>query len=191
LLDLATSHAFGEEAVHAIFCKCKGKAQAKPMDEAKDHSQWVKGKKDSWRRYDSVFVIAVDRVHKQKTGRLNHISFDKIVKMPCRNHGYPVKHTLEECDLIKRYFSGDYKATRTDVSSRPANNEEKGDTYPDPKGCLMIFGGPVAYESKCQKKLTAREVNVAALGEAVLAFLKWSKTMITLTERITPTTFRN
>jgi hypothetical protein len=38
LLDLATSHTFSEEAVHAIFCKCKGKAQAKPVDEAKDHS---------------------------------------------------------------------------------------------------------------------------------------------------------
>ena len=44
----------------------------------------------------------VDRVHKQKTGKLNHVSFDKIVKLPCHNHGYPVKHTLEECDLIKR-----------------------------------------------------------------------------------------
>jgi hypothetical protein len=59
LLDLTTSHASGEEAVYAIFCKYKGKAQAKPMD-----------------------------------------------------------------------------------------NEEKGDAYPNPKGCLMIFGGLVAYESK-------------------------------------------
>jgi hypothetical protein len=39
----------------------------------------------------------------------------------------------------------------------------------------MIFGGPVAYESKRWQKLTAREVNAAALGEAALVFLKWSK----------------
>jgi hypothetical protein len=35
LLDLVTSHASGEEAIHAIFCKYKGKAQAEPADEAK------------------------------------------------------------------------------------------------------------------------------------------------------------
>jgi hypothetical protein len=54
--------------------------------------------------------------------------------MPCCNHGYPVKHTLEECDLIQRYFSGDYKATGTDAPSGPAGIEEKGDAYPTQKG---------------------------------------------------------
>ena len=67
--------------------------------------------------------------------------------MSCRNHGYLVKHTLEECDLIKSYFCGDYKATGTDVPSGHAGNE-KGDAYPDLKGCLMIFYESVAYESK-------------------------------------------
>ena len=110
----------------------------------------MKGKKDSWRCHDNEFVAVVDRVHKQKTGKFNHVSFNKIIKMSCRNHGYPVKHTLEVCDLIKRYFSGDYKMIGTDVPSEPASNEEKGDAYPDPRGCLMIFGKPIAYESKCQ-----------------------------------------
>ena len=81
---------------------------------------------------------------------------DKIVKMSCHNHGYPVKHTLEECDLIKRYFSGDYKMTGTGSPSGPADNEEKGDAYPDPRGCLMIFGVPMAYESRHRQKLIAR-----------------------------------
>jgi hypothetical protein len=36
ILDLTTSHASDEEAVQAIFCKYKGKAQAEPMDEAND-----------------------------------------------------------------------------------------------------------------------------------------------------------
>jgi hypothetical protein len=98
--------------------------------------------------------------------------------MPCHNHGYPVKHTLKECDLIKRYFGGDYKATGKDASSGSAIYEEKGDAYPDSKGCHMIFGGPVAYESKRRQKLTTRVVNAAALGEAVPTFLKWSETVI-------------
>jgi hypothetical protein len=46
LLDLVTSHTSGEEAVCAIFYKYKGKAQAKPMDESKDCSQQIKGKKN-------------------------------------------------------------------------------------------------------------------------------------------------
>jgi hypothetical protein len=84
----------------------------------------------------------------------------------------PIKHTLEECNLIKHYFKGDYKATGMDVPSEYASDEGKRDAYVDPKGCLMIFGRLVAYESKHQQKLMDTEFNVAALGEAVLAFLK-------------------
>ena len=47
LLDLATSHASGEEAIRAIFCKYKGKAHVKTTNEAKDRNQWRKGKKDN------------------------------------------------------------------------------------------------------------------------------------------------
>jgi hypothetical protein len=68
--------------------------------------------------------------------------------MPCRDHGYLVKHTLEECDLIKRYFSGDYNMAGIGTLSGPTNNEEKEGVYPDPRGCLMIFSGPMAYDSR-------------------------------------------
>jgi hypothetical protein len=47
LLDLNTNHAFSEEAVHAIFCKYKGKALPEHVDKAKDHNRQGKGKKDS------------------------------------------------------------------------------------------------------------------------------------------------
>jgi len=106
------------------------------------------GKKDSGRHRDSEFIVVVDGVYKQKTSKFNHVSFNKIFEMSCGNHGYPVKHTLEECDLIKRYFSGDYKTTGTDALSGPTSNKEKGDAYPDIRGCLMIFDGPMVYESK-------------------------------------------
>jgi len=67
-----------------------------------------------------------------------------------------------------------------------ASNEENGDAYPDLKGCLMVFGGPAAYESKHRQKLKAKEVKVAALGEAVLVFLKWLETMITFNRKDHP-----
>jgi hypothetical protein len=106
--------------------------------------------------------------------------------MPCHNHDYPVRHTLEECNPIKRYFSSDYKMADTGVPSRPTDNEEKGDAYPDPRGCLMIFSGLMAYESRHRQKLTAREVNAATLSEAISAFLKWSETVITFDRKDHP-----
>ena len=45
--------------------------------------------------------------------------------------------------------------------------------------CLMIIGGPAAHKSKRWQKLMDREVNEVMLGDAISAFLKWSKTMIT------------
>jgi len=128
----------------------------------------------------------VDRVHKQKTSKLNPISFEKIIKSPCHNHGYLVKQTLEYCDLIKHYFKGDYKTTGMDEPTRSIDTEEKGDAFPDPKGCLKISGGPIAYESKHRHKLMAKEVSVAIIGEAAIAFLKCLETTITFDRKDHP-----
>ena len=44
-------------------------------------------------------------------------------------------------------------------------------------GCLMIFGGSAAYDSKCRQKLVRREVyNVEP---AAPTFLRWSESAIT------------
>jgi LmbE family N-acetylglucosaminyl deacetylase len=76
--------------------------------------------------------------------------------------------------------------TGTGTPSGPADNEEKGDAYPDLRGYLMIFGGLMAYESRCRQKLIAREVNTAALDEAISTFLKWSETVITFNRKDHP-----
>jgi hypothetical protein len=54
--------------------------------------------------------------------------------LPCHNHGYPIKHTLEDCDLIKCYFKGDYKTIGIDTLSGSAGNEEKGVLFLTQKG---------------------------------------------------------
>ena len=59
--------------------------------------------------------------------------------------------------------------------------------YPSIKGLRILtqkvphdhWYGLATHESKCWQKLTDREVNESTLGNAVLAFLKWSKTAIT------------
>ena len=44
-------------------------------------------------------------------------------------------------------------------------------------GCVMIFGGTVAYVSKRHQKITCREVYVAE--PATPSFLRWSESAIT------------
>ena len=72
--------------------------------------------------------------------------------MSCRNHGYPVKHTLEDSDLIKCYLKGNYKTTGLDALFESVDNEGKRDACPNPKECLMIFGRPKEYEASTEEQ---------------------------------------
>ena len=55
--------------------------------------------------------------------------------------------------------------------------EEKDDGFLTPNGCLMIFGGSAAYDSKNCQKLMCREVYTAE--PAMPSFLRWSESAIT------------
>ena len=55
--------------------------------------------------------------------------------------------------------------------------KEKDDSFPTPDGCLMIFRGLVAYDSKRRQKVARREVYMAE--PTTLAFLRWSESVIT------------
>ena len=57
------------------------------------------------------------------------------------------------------------------------DTEGKDNGFPTSDGCLMIFGGSVAYDSKCRQKVTCREVYMTEL--ATPAFLRWSESTIT------------
>jgi hypothetical protein len=55
--------------------------------------------------------------------------------------------------------------------------EEKDDGFPTSHGCLMIFGGSEAYDSKRRQKIACCEVH--ATEPATPAFLLWSEYAIT------------
>ena len=40
-------------------------------------------------------------------GALDH--FKKLLKGPCPNHAFPVKHLYKDCALMKRFLSGGSK----------------------------------------------------------------------------------
>ena len=32
--------------------------------------------------------------------------FGKMLEEPCPNHGYPIKHTLKDCGLMRKFLAG-------------------------------------------------------------------------------------
>jgi hypothetical protein len=82
-----------------------------------------------------------------------------------------VKHLCKECTLLKKYLSGGSKMGEQRKKPEPEEDgaEGKDDGFPARDGCLMIFGGPAAYEFRHRQKLTCWEVYVPEL--AAPAFL--------------------
>jgi hypothetical protein len=50
-------------------------------------------------------------------------AFDKMLKEPCPYHQGPVKHTLEECVMLRRYF---HKAGPPAEDGKGQGNNKKG-----------------------------------------------------------------
>ena len=69
------------------------------------------------------------------------------------------------------------------------DTEEKDDDFPTPNGCLMIFGGSVAYDSKRRQKVTRREVYAAQ--PATPPFLRWLESAITFDRTDHPDTVQH
>ena len=95
-------------------------------------------------------MATADRKGGQKPteGTPNH--FEKLLEGPCPNHAFPVKHLLKDCSLMRRFlFEGSNKGEQgKDPAPTADDAEEKDDGFPMLDGCLMIFGGSTAYNSK-------------------------------------------
>jgi hypothetical protein len=87
LMDIATKFASSQEAVEAIFHKDKqpqGQQQEDVPEASAQRGTKKKAKKKSQAKRDNLF--------------------DKMLKESCPYHQGPVKHTLEECIMLRRYF---------------------------------------------------------------------------------------
>lgn len=58
------------------------------------------------------------------------------------------------------------------------NNAGDDADFPELMGCLMIFGGLIAYDSKRQQKLSHRDVYV--FETRILEYLRWFEEATTL-----------
>ena len=80
---------------------------------------------------------------------------------------------------MKRFLSGDSNKGEHGNDPDPTMDDTEGKDggFPTPDGCLMIFGGSTAYDSKHRQKVASREVYTTE--PATLAFLRWSESAIT------------
>jgi hypothetical protein len=183
LMDIATKFASGQEAVEAIFRKDKqsqghqqkdvpeASAQRGTKKKAKKKSQAKRGTTDA-----DLIAAAEHRNPRKPPGGAN--LFDKMLKESCPYHQGPVKHTLEECVMLRRYF---HKVGPPVEGGKGQDNDKKeGDKveeFPEVHGCFMIYGGQVANTSARHRKQERREV--CSVKVAAPVYLDWSDKPIT------------
>jgi hypothetical protein len=182
LMDIATKFASGQEAVEAIFRKDKQSQGRQPEDVPEASAQRgtkKKGKKKSQAKRDAAdadLVAAAERRNPQKPPTGANL-FDKMLKESCPYHQGPVKHTLEECVMLRRYF---HKAGPPAEGGRAPDNDKEGhkaEEFLEVHDCFMIYGGQVANASARHRKQERREV--CSVKVAALVYLDWSDKPIT------------
>ena len=149
LLDIATSHASGEEAVGAIFDLLDGKARL-DEDAGKGASNRFAKKKNKKQWREGSLMATTDRKGgwKPMEGTPNH--FEKLLEGPCPNHAFLVKHLYKDCGLMRWFLSGGSNKGEHGKDMDPTTDDTEGKDggFPTPDDCLMVFGGSVAYDSK-------------------------------------------
>jgi hypothetical protein len=183
LMDIATKFASGQEAVEAIFRKDKqpqGRQKEDVPEASVQHGTKKKTRKKAQAKCNAIdadLVAAAEHWNPRKPpGGAN--MFDKMLKESCPYHRGPVKHTLEECDMLRRYFN---KVGPPEEGGKDQGNNKKGgdkeEEFPEVHNCCMIYGGQVANASARHRKQERREVCSAKVATPV--YLDWSDKPIT------------
>jgi hypothetical protein len=104
-----------------------------------------------------------------------------MLKKPCPYHKTPVNHTLEQCDLLKRYNS---RAIVKDGKAKKDGGDGDAGGFPAVKNVFLVFGGPIVDMSNSQRKWERHEV--LAAEKAPPSFLDWSEDTITFSREDHP-----
>jgi hypothetical protein len=152
LFDIATSFASGEEAVGAIFDGKKGKSVddapaegSKSNEPQQKHKRGKKGKKprrearEQGRNDDGDEALAVDPARRgPRLAPRGPRVFDDMLKKPCPYHKTPVHHTLEQCDMLKRFYG---RAAAKDGEAKKDGGDGDTGGFPAVENVFLIFGG--------------------------------------------------
>jgi hypothetical protein len=143
LMDIATKFASSQEAVEAIFQKDKQPQGCQPDDVPEASAQRgarKKGKKKSQAKRDAAdadLVAAAEHKNPRKPPGGTNL-FDKMLKKSCPYHQGPVKHTLEDCVMLRHYFHK--TGPPTEGGRAPDNNKKEAheaEEFPEVHDCFM------------------------------------------------------
>jgi hypothetical protein len=200
LFDIVTSFASGEEAVGAIFDGKKGKRVddvpaegSKSKEPQQKHKRGKKGKKprrearEQGRDDDGDEALAVDPAQQgPRAAPRGPGVFDDMLKKPCPYHKTPINHTLEQCDMLKKYYS---RAVEKEGEAKKDGGDGDAGGFPAVENVFIIFEGPTVDMSNSQRKRGRHEV--LAAEKAPPSFLDWSEDAITFSREDHPNRIPN
>jgi hypothetical protein len=152
LFDIATSFASSEEAVGAIFDGKKGKRVddthaegSKSKELRQKNKRGKKGKKprrearEQGRDDNDGEALAVDPARRgPRPAPRGPGVFDDMLKKPCPYHKTPVNHTLEQCDMLKRFYG---RAAAKDDEAKKDGADGDAGGFPTVENVFLIFEG--------------------------------------------------
>jgi hypothetical protein len=200
LFDIATSFASGEEAVGAIFDGKKGKRVddaptegSKSKEPRQKNKRGKKGKKprrearEQGSDNDDGESLAVDPARRgPRPAPRGPGVFNDMLKKPCPYHKTLVNHTLEQCDMLKRFYG---RAAAKDDDAKKDGGDDDAGGFPAVENVFLIFGGPTVDMSSHQRKQERHEV--LAAEKAPPSFLDWSEDAITFSREDHPNRIPN
>jgi hypothetical protein len=200
LFDIATSFASGEEAVGAIFDGKKGKrtddAPAEGCKSKELHWKDKRGKKgkkprrearEQGRNADDGEALAVDPARRgPRPAPRGPGVFDDMLKKSCPYHKTPVNHTLEQCDMLKKFYG---RAAAKDGEAKKDGGDGDVGGFPAVENVFLMFRGPTVDMSSRQRKRERHEVLTAE--KAPPSFLDWSEDAITFSREDHPNRIPN
>jgi hypothetical protein len=84
--------------------------------------------------------------------------FDDMLKKPCPYHKTSVNHTLEQCDMLKKYYS---RTAAKDGEAKKDGGDGDAGGFPAVENVFVIFGGSTVDMSNSQRKRERHEVLAA------------------------------
>jgi hypothetical protein len=188
LFNIATSFASSEEAVGDIFDTKKGKCVddapeegSKSKEPQQKHKRNKKGKKPrrkarvQGRDDDGDETLAVDLAQKgPRAAPRGPGVFDDMLKKPSSYHKPLVNHTLEQCDMLKKYYN---RATTKDGEAKKDGGDGDAGGFSAVENVFLIFRGPTV--DMCNRLRKRERHKVLATEKAPPSFLDWSEDAIT------------
>jgi hypothetical protein len=112
--------------------------------------------------------------------------FDDMLKKSCPYHKTPVNHALEQCDMLKKYYS---RVAAKEDEAKKDGGDGGASGFMAVENVFLIFGGSTVDMSNSQRKREWHEV--LAAEKAPPSFLDWSEDAITFSREDPPNRIPN